>query len=382
MSTAEPSRSRRPNRDGTLYEIKTGRDAGKWRAEIRLADGTRRTFFGSEQQVKDKLADAQHAVRHNVPVEPPRTKTVSSYLDDWLEAQREHLRPRTWTTYAVYVKKHIVPSIGRVKLAELDADDIDRLHRECRTRGKLGARSVRQVHSILSKALKQAEARGQVVRNVAKLAPAPKSERPKVHPFTPAEALAFLEAVKHEPEEPLYVTTLGLGLRRGEVLGLRWNDIDWTNRRISVGGQVQRETGVGLVYVQPKTADSVAVIDCPNFVLDALLAHRDRQMFTGRTVGYVFTGATAGPLDPDAVSHHFVTFLERHGLRRTRFHDLRHSTASLLLARGVPLWQVSKILRHAGVQITADTYGHLYAETSRQVADTMNDILGQARRPS
>jgi integrase len=95
--------------------------------------------------------------------------------------------------------------------------------------------------------------------------------------------------------------------------------------------------------------------------------------------GYVFTGPTGGPLDPDAVSHGFVKLLDRHGLRRTRFHDLRHATASLLLARGVPLWQVSKILRHSSVTITSDTYGHLYAEMSRAAADVMNAFMEQAR---
>lgn len=182
------------------------------------------------------------------------------------------------------------------------------------------------------------------------------------------------------------MTTLGLALRRGEVLGLRWQDVDWAKRQVTIAGQLQRIDGEGggLRWLEPKTDASVAVLDVPDFVVDALLAQKDRQaLLSGsprwRESGYVFTTQRGGPLEPDNVTHYFPAFLKAQGMRHQRFHDLRHSAASLLVAIGVPLWQVSKILRHAGIAITSDTYGHLYPETSRAAADAYGALLGKGR---
>jgi integrase len=124
----------------------------------------------------------------------------------------------------------------------------------------------------------------------------------------------------------------------------------------------------------------VATVGAPAFVLDVLQAHRDRQLFPGQADQvYVFTGASGRPLDPDAVSHALARLLARKGLRPRRFHDLRHAAASLHLAQGAELWQVSKLLRHSGVAITADIYGHMYTQTSRELADRMGRFLEQAR---
>jgi integrase len=124
----------------------------------------------------------------------------------------------------------------------------------------------------------------------------------------------------------------------------------------------------------------VAVLDVPDFVLEALLQQRDRRAFLSPSP-YVFPGVEdpMEPFDPDKATDEFPVWLEAHGLRRIRFHDLRHSAASMYLALGVPLWQVSKILRHSTQRITADIYGHLYAETSREVADVMDTFMRQAR---
>jgi integrase len=202
-----------------------------------------------------------------------------------------------------------------------------------------------------------------VARNVAALAKPPGAQRMRVEPFSPAEALRFLGVVCGDPLEALYVTTLGLGLRRGEVLGLRWSDIKLSARTVTVAGQLQGVKDVGVIWQVPKTDASIAVIDVPDFVLDALAAHRDRQVFMQgsprwRNSGYVFTSKNRGPLEPDNVTHHFPRFLKDHGLRHQRFHDLRH----------------------ASIAITSDTYDHLYAETSRTAADTMNAFMSQAPR--
>lgn len=370
---------------GTIREIKTGKDAGAFRGYL-IVDGKRRSFWAkTREDVERKMLDARHAKAHGLPVAPPRTWTVKAYALDWIEDQRAHVRPGTWDGFDSNLRNHIVPSLGSIKLADLTAADVRRLHRESLARG-IVARTVRYVHTTLNLMLKQALADDLVSRNVAELAPAPPANRKRVQPFTAAEALRFLEVVKGDERESLYVTTLGLALRRGEVLGLRWQDVDWTNRQVTIAGQLQRIDGEGggLRWLEPKTDASVAVLDVPDFVMDALVAQKDRQgLLSGslrwRDSGYVFTTRQGGPLEPDNVTHYFPAFLKAHGMRHQRFHDLRHSAASLLLAIGVPLWQVSKILRHAGIAITSDTYGHLYPETSRAAADAYGAFLGQGR---
>jgi integrase len=381
QSRSAQSKPKRSNGQGTIYEIKSGPDAGKWRCAVSVEGGKRRTFFGkTKEEVEAKLIDFQHAKQHNAPLPPPRTLTVESYATDWLEGRRDHVRPSTWAGYRANLVHHIVPSLGKTNLADLQPADVRRLHRESKAR-KLSARSVRYVHLVLSLCLKQALEDGLVSRNVATLAKPPGAPKATISPFTPAEALKFLEEVKGEPEECLYVTTLGLGLRRGEVLGLRWRDVNWSQRQISICGQLQRVSHGGLVYVETKTSGSTAVLDAPDFVMDALLAQRDRLTFARQVQPdeYVFPGARGEATDPDSVTHGFVRFCDKHNLRRTRFHDLRHATASLLLAKGVPMWQVSKILRHSSLSITSDLYSHLYAETAREAADVMSGFMAQAR---
>ena len=183
-----------------------------------LPDGHRRTFYGkTREDVEAKGLDARHALAHNQPVEPPRSVSVAAFLRDWIADQQAYLRPRTWVGYKGNVDNHIIKSIGKVKLAELQPADVRRLHRDCAARG-LSKRTVEYVHTILHKALDQAVHDQLVPRNVAHKTRPPSSQRPKVAPYTPDEAIRFLEEVRREPEEPLYVVTLGLGLRRGEAL--------------------------------------------------------------------------------------------------------------------------------------------------------------------
>ena len=380
-SQTTQSKPKRANGEGTIWQVKSGPDTGKWRCAVVLVDGKRRTFFAAtEDEVKAKLLDFNHAKVHNTPLPPPRTLSVESYATEWLEGRRDHVRPSTFAGYKANLVHHIVPSLGKTRLADLQPADVRRLHRESKARG-LSPRSVRYVHLVLSLCLKQALEDGLVSRNVATLAKPPGAPKATISPFTPAEALKFLEEVKGEPEEALYVTTLGLGLRRGEVLGLRWRDVNWAAKTVTIAGQLQRISRGGLVFVPTKTAGSTATISAPDFVMDALLHQRDRVTFARQVQPdeYVFPGARGEAVDPDSVTHGFVRFCDKHNLRRTRFHDLRHATASLLLSRGTPLWMVSKILRHSSVSITSDIYGHMYAEQGRQAADAMDGFLAQAR---
>jgi integrase len=353
-----------------------------------MIDGKRRSFNVPTDQVKKKLLELQLAVEQDKPLPPPRDVFVKAYAEAWLQDAAERLRPKSWNANDTNIRCYIVPILGGVRLADVRANHVKKLHREMRDRG-LSAKTVRNAHSTLNVILKQAEAEELVEKNYAALVSPPAATRSKINPWTREEALRFLEEVRGDEHEALYITKLGLGLRRGELLGLKWAAVDLDARTLTIASQLQRITRrrktnvnreTGLLDLPPKTDASIATLDLPEFVAEALLAQRDVQKLRHHYAddGYVFTSTTGTALEPDNITHRFPAFLKERGLRRLRLHDLRHTTASLLLAKGVPLWMVSKILRHSGMSITNDTYGHLLKETSREAADLMSGILSGA----
>ena len=185
--------------------------------------------------------------------------------------------------------------------------------------------------------------------------------------------------------EALYSVATALGLRQGEALGLRWQDVDLDERRLRVRVQLQRVDGT-LQPVELKTTKSRSTVDLPNVVVDALRGHRVRQLEDRLRAGdlwhesdLVFTTSVGTPLDRHNVTRYFQRILKGLEMKPKRFHDLRHTTASLLLAQGVPLHEVSAIVGHSGIQITSDIYGHLYEQRRREIADGMDAFLRGAR---
>jgi len=373
------SSAKRAHGTGSAIEVSPGKSRIFY-----TVDGKRRSLYCATDEVETKLMELQLAVKQQKPLPVPRDRRVGAYALAWIEDQRANLRGGTWAGYDSNVRNHIVPSLGKMRLADVRADDVRRLHKESKARG-LAPRSVRYVHTVLSLILAQAEADELIDKNYAKLKKAkpPSAPKKKIRPWTEKEALHFLDEVQGDVHEALYITTLGLALRRGEALGLRWSDIDFPNRTATIAGQLQRrrarysQEGDRLHWAEPKTDASIAIIDLPEFVVEALAAHRDREKVLRHYSedGYVFTSSTGTPLEPDNITHRFPEFLRQRGMRHQRFHDLRHSAASLLLAKGVPLWMVSKILRHSGLSITTDVYGHLLKQTSVEAADVMSGIL-------
>jgi integrase len=251
--------------------------------------------------------------------------------------------------------------------------------------GGLAPRTVQYVHATLRAALKQALKWGLVASNVATLVDGPRVERKETQPLTPENALALLRAVRTDRLEALYSVAMALGLRRGEALGLRWSDVDLERRTINVRVQLQQVKGAGLQLVDVKTSHSRHILDLPDPTVNALQAHSERQTFERRAAkdlwqesGLVFTTAIGTPIEAGNLTRSFQRILKRSGLPHARFHDLRHTAASLLLAQGCELWEVSKTLGHSGVQITGDIYAHLYPQARRASADRMGAWLRAA----
>ncbi len=283
--------------------------------------------------------------------------TVGEFLDYWLaELLPGTVKPTTEASYADMTRRHLKPALGHVELAKLSRDDVRRFVRQlARTKSSrkdddrtLSPRTVQYVHSILRRALEDARREELVGRNVAREVSPPRFERTEFVPLSPAEARRFLAAAADDRLYAVYVLALVLGMRRGEVLGLRWSAVDLDRGTLRVQTSLRR-VGDKLVFSSPKTRRSRRAIPLPRAVVKVLRDHKERQAVeqaeaeVWADLDLVFTTSIGTPIEPRNLSRHFELLRERAGVRRVRFHDLRHGCASLLFDLGVPLRMVMEI---------------------------------------
>jgi len=378
--------SKRGQNEGTICK----RDDGRWVAALNLGytvgkDGTRRRhrkwFYGAtRREVQEALTKALRDHQQGLPVAVEK-QTVAQYLDRWLaDVAKPSLRPSTFTSYESYVRLHIKPALGHHQLAKLAPQHVQAFLNAKGASG-LSPRTVQYLRAILRRALGQALRWGLVARNVATLVDPPRSRRPEVRPLSPEQARAFLESVKGDRLEALWSVAVAVGLRQGEALGLRWDDVDLDGGTLRVRHAMQRVGGKP-TFVEPKTDRSRRTIALPASIVAALRAHKVRQLEErllagGRwhDWGLVFPSTIGTPLDGANVTKRLQAHLERVGLPRQRFHDLRHCCASLLLAQGVHPRVVMEVLGHSQIALTMDTYSHVMPTMQREAAALMDGIL-------
>jgi integrase len=314
------------------------------------------------------------------------TITVGVLLDRWLdEAIALTVRPRTLASYRYVVRLHLRPALGDVALAALTAQDVQAFLNRKAAAG-LAPRTVGYLRGVLRQALGFAERMDLVGRNVARLARPPRVPRRQVNPLTIEQARTFRAAIAGDRLEALYLVAVGCGLRQGEILGLRWGDVDLEGRTLSVRNALARVDGE-LRLVEPKSATSRRIIPMPAFVAEALAAHKERQAAESLPrrplppdpfADLVFTTTLGTPLDGISVTRRFQRVLKGAGLPRQRFHDLRHAAASYMLAAGVPARVVMETLGHSEISLTLNTYSHVLPGLGRDAADRMDALLGAA----
>lgn len=372
---------RRDRGEGTIAK----RADGRWTAAITLDDGRRKWFYGStRREVADKLAKALNDRKQGTLLLTSERLTLGQYLATWLtSAAKPSVRPKTFVSYSGLVRNHIAPSaIAKRQLTKLNGLDIQAFLNEKLESG-YSARTVQYLHAVLRRALGQAVKWNLVPRNVASLAAPPKVSRTKVQPLTPEQVRCFLDVAKQDRLAAVFTVAVALGLRQGEVLGLRWQDVDLDRRTLTISFALQRlGGGKGLALVEPKTAESRRTIMLPDYAVAALREHRTRQLqerlLAGdkwKDQGFVFTTRVGTPLDPRRVQSKFKKLLDQAGLPDMRFHDLRHTCASLLLAQGVPARMIMEILGHSKISTTMDLYSHILPTLQTEAAAKMDAVL-------
>lgn len=369
--------SKRANGEGSIFK----RSDGRWCATVSVDGGRRKSFYGqTRQEVAKKLAAALKARQDGLPL-PAERQTVGQFLVDWLKSAKQSLRPLTHKRYGELIRLHALPSIGRVAVSKLSPQHLERLYAD-RLDAGLSPATVRQLHAVLRRALGQALKWGSVGRNVATLVTPPRVTRHEITALTKEEVRALLVAARGDAFEALYVLAVTTGMRQGELLALRWQDIDQDFGSLRIRGSLQR-TSSGFQIVEPKSISSRRRVTVSTTAMDALRRHRaghlERRLRIGRAwhdQDLVFPNAIGRPLESsNLLRQSFLPLLERAGLRRIRFHDLRHTAATLMLGQGVHPKIVAEMLGHSRIGTTLDLYSHVTPTMQRGAAAEMDAIL-------
>jgi integrase len=405
---ARRGKRRRANGEGSIWLRKDGRYG--YAAYVLTTAGTYKRVQGyarSYEDARKRLTELVRRADQGVPVASVNW-TVAEYLTYWLgQVVREDRRPKTYQGYEGVVRLHLIPGLGSKRLGKLTAQDvrtfITRTRQDCQCckhgwdaqrdtprccvlgqccDSRLSVRMVQSIHAVLRNALESAVREEIIPRNVAKLVQV-SAPRYKVNRgLTAHQAKAVMAAAAGHRLSALYVLALYLGLRRGELLGLRWQDVDLDDAKLEVVHTLQRVSGA-LRLVPPKTEDSARTVPLPPVCVEALRAHRQLQAAECSEAwpdwedhGFVFPSRRGTPMEPDNLRRSWYRIRQASGLGTARFHDLRHTCVTLLLDLGAPPHVVRDIVGHSDIEVTMTIYAHVSLEEKRKALGRLGEVLG------
>lgn len=361
---------RRSNGSWTI-QVYAGRDTETGRKRY-----VSRTVRGSKKDAEAALANLIRAQETGLDLSAARL-TVAAFLDRWLEVSRERVKPRTHHRYAELIRLHVNPVIGSTQLTKLRPLHIEELYGLLRKRGLSGT-TVLQVHRVLHAAFNQAVKWQLLDRNPVDAVKAPRKTSQEAVSLRAEQIPSLLKAVESSLLELPTLIALGTGMRLGEVLGLRWQDVDLE----TATARVRQTLQITMQFDTPKSHRSTRSLTLPGFLLDALRSHKkvqnERRLLLGgswQDLDLICERGDGMPLRPDTISKHFRLAMRTAGLGIT-FHGLRHTHASLMLAAGADLKVTSSRLGHSSIGITADLYTHVASDQDRRAAEALNTHLG------
>ena len=369
--------ARRGAGEGSIY----CRGDGRWVSYLRLPDGRKKFFTGpSRKDVQARLQAAQHAVQEG-RLALGRDQTLRDYLVRWQEEIVRHsVRESTRLNYELAVRR-LQPLIGHAKLRALTPEQIQLAYSKLLGTG-LSARTVRQIHMVLRRALKQAVLWRLLDRNPTDAVRPPRPERKEMSVLDREQVARLLAGTVGDRDHALWTLLVTTGVREGEALGLLWSDVDLERGTVTIRRALQRLSGRS-AFVEPKTARSRRTVPIPPSTRAVLAEHRRRQLeeqtladSVPRGRDLVFCTADGDPLNASSVCIRLHRTLERLGLPQIRVHDLRHTAATHLLVRGVHPKVVQDLLGHSTIAITLDTYSHVMPSLARDATEYMEDFFG------
>jgi len=369
---------KRGNNQGSIYR----RSNGTWRGQVTL-QGKRLTFTAkTKQEVQAWIHRTLDEIGNGLNLEATKT-TLATFMKEWLVSIEPALRYNTIQQYEQVTHQYILPVLGEYHVRDIKPEHIQRLYNNLVDKG-YGLRTVQIVHSVIHRAFVHGVRLGLLSRNPDDATTPPKPSTNEMRFLDENQIQQFMIVAKAQNDRffTLYYLAISTGMRQGELLGLKWADLDWEKGELTVCRQLTKKKGGGFEKTSPKTKAGIRQISLGSNALDILREHRKAQQLERQAAGVhwqdqglVFTSSIGTPIDRSNMRLFFKALLKDAGLPDIRFHDLRHTAASLMLNNGIPLMIVSRRLGHAQPSITLDVYGHLIPGKQQEAACLMDDLL-------
>jgi integrase len=348
---------KRGNTEGTIFKLENG----TFRAQISL-NGRRLSHSAkTEKECRDWLKKTITQIDHGLTFAGAQTY-LEEFLLGWLRGIKQSIRPVTYYQYEMVCTRHIIPTLGKIKLKDLRPDQIQKLY-AMKVINDQGYRTAQMVHTVLHMALKNAIKLGLLIRNPTEATTPPKHTEKEMKIWNEVEVSEFLLAVRGDRNEALYQLELATGLRQSEILALKWSDLDWTKRSLSVTRQLKRCGPENDYFSSPKTRAGRRNIILGTRTIEKLRDHLSRQ-----------ESERKAKVDSNLYTS-FMKLVKQLGLPDIRFHDLRHTSASLMVNHNIPIIVVSRRLGHSKVSIKLDIYAHLIPEMQEGAAELIDDLI-------
>lgn len=366
---------KRSQGEGSIFKRKDG----LWVAQMTVQGRHVTKYSKSQSECREWLRKIQIQVEDGLTFSAAQT-IVAVFLNEWLIINSTSVRPKTSDQYKQIVKQHIIPDLGMIKLKDLNPRQIQALYSK-KMLGGTSARTVILIHAVLRRALNHALKLGMIGRNPALAVIRPKFKRKEMKTLSDSQVRTFLSYAEQDRFEVLFWLAVTTGLRQGELLGLKWSDVDWANRRFRIQRQLQR-LRAGLVFSEPKSAAGRRVIALGVVTIEKLRKHQRLQakeiQFAGKfwkENDMIFPSSKGTPMDPSNLYHNFKRLLKEAGLPDVRFHDLRHTAATLMLQQGTHPKVVQERLGHSDISMTLNTYSHVLPVMQDEAAEKLDILL-------
>lgn len=336
---------------------------------------------GTKKEAEKRLSELLNQLDTGTFMKPSKT-TLAEYLEKWLsDYVKPNLSPRGFERYAGIVGKYLIPDMGSITLTQLRPEHLQK-HYTARLNNGLSARTVRYHHAVIHKALQTAVKWGLVSRNVADGVDIPRTRRNEMQTWDEYDITRFLEAAKDSPYYALFYTALYTGMRRSELLGLKWSDVDFILSQVYINRSLHHLKDGSYVFTQPKSARSQRTIALPPSAILTLREHHETQKLERGMLGIelkdddlVFSTLEGKPLRPNTITRAWSMLAARAGVKVIRLHDARHTHASLMLKQGIHPKIVQERLGHASISMTLDTYSHVAPGLQQAAAEGFDRLL-------
>ncbi len=370
---------RRGNNEGSVFQ----RSNGTWRAQVYL-NGKRLSYTGkSQKECQAWIRNTRDKVDRGLTFEGSKM-TLAQFLDEWVVSISSSRSNKTVEQYSWVIEKRILPFIGDVKLKDLGPDRVQHFYHHLLSQERLSNHAVNHTHRVLRTSLNQAVKLGLIIKNPCSATTPPKPEKHEMQFLDEYQVQIFLNSARKMQSRfyAYFFLAIHTGMRTGELLGLKWRDINWDKKSLLVQRQVQHPKGGGYIFTKLKSKSSQRSIALGDQAIEVLKQQRSSIIKLEKVkdkdwddLDLVFPSSVGTPLMRKRLRDNFYLVLEEAGLPRIRLHDLRHTAASLLLNHGVPVLIVSKRLGHSKPSITMDVYGHVIPTIQEGAAHLMDELM-------